>query len=406
MAPESREAPLRVLVAGGGVAGLEALLALRDMAANRVDVTLLSPQDDFVYRPLAVAEPFSMGHVHRFPLRQLTDDLGVQLVHGALERVDARHRHMITADGDELDYEALLVAIGAKAEEAVDGAMTWWPEGDPDALGGLLRDLEEGYVRSVAFVIPPRVAWPLPAYELALMTARQVSGMGIEDVKFTIVTPEDAPLGIFGTAASEAVAGELERAGVDVVTGAYVERRESDHLEIQPGARRLEAQRVVALPRAVGPHVAGLPADDAGFIPIDDHAQVVGLERVWAAGDGTAFPIKQGGLAAQQADAAASSIAALAGAGIAPEPFRPVLRGVLMTGEKPEFMSKDIGGGDGEGMAAAQRLWWPPVKIAGRYLAPYLSARDPDLAINPVGASEASVEVDVEVPPDSVEAPQ
>ncbi len=406
MAPESREAPLRVLVAGGGVAGLEALLALRDMAADRVDVTLLSPQDDFVYRPLAVAEPFSMGHVHRFPLRQLADDLGVHLIHGALERVDAERRSVIKADGEELGFEALLVAIGAKAEEAVEGAMTWWPEGDPDALGGLLRDLEEGYVRSVAFVVPPHVAWPLPAYELALMTARQVSGMGIEDVKFTIVTPEDAPLGIFGTAASEAVATELARAGVEVMTGAYVERREADHLEIQPGARRLEAQRVVALPRAVGPHVAGLPSDDAGFVPIDDHARVVGLERVWAAGDGTAFPIKQGGLAAQQADAAASSIAALAGAGIAPEPFRPVLRGVLMTGEDPEFMSKDIGGGDGEGMAAAQRLWWPPVKIAGRYLAPYLSARDPDLAIDPAGSSADSVKVDVEVPPDAAGAPR
>src|SRR6266542_2909989 len=117
MAPESREAPLRVLVAGGGVAGLEALLALRDMAADRVDVTLLSPQDDFVYRPLAVAEPFSMGHVHRFPLRQLTDDLGVHLIHGALERVDAERRSVIKADGEELGFEALLVAIGAKAEE-------------------------------------------------------------------------------------------------------------------------------------------------------------------------------------------------------------------------------------------------------------------------------------------------
>jgi sulfide:quinone oxidoreductase len=405
MAPESREAPLRVLVAGGGVAGLEALLALRDIAADRVDVTLLSPQDDFVYRPLAVAEPFSMGHVHRFPLRQLADDLRVQLVSGALERVDAEHQRVITADGEELGYEALLVAIGAKAEEAVEGAMTWWPEGDAEAFGGLLRDLEEGYVRSVAFAVPPRVAWPLPAYELALMTARQVAGMGIDDVKFTIVTPEDAPLAIFGTPASEAVAGELARAGIDVITSAYVERRASDHLDIQPGARRLEVQRVVALPRAVGPHVAGLPADDAGFVPIDDHAQVVGLDRVWAAGDGTAFPIKQGGLAAQQADAAASSIAALAGAGIAPEPFRPVLRGVLMTGGDPEFMSKEIGGGDGEGMAAAQRLWWPPVKIAGRYLAPYLSARDPDLAIGPASTSAANVEVDVEVPPNPVEAP-
>ena len=404
-APETHDARLRVLVAGGGVAGLEALLALTDMAADRVDVTLLSPQEDFVYRPLAVAEPFSMGHVHRYPLSQLTRDLGVRFVRGALDRVYADERLVTTVEGEPLGYEALLVATGAKAEVALEQALTWWPEGDPDAFGGLLRDLEQGYVRKVAFVVPPQVAWPLPAYELALMTAREVRGMGIDDAELTIVTPEDAPLGIFGKQAAEAVAAELAAAGVGIVTGAYVRGHTGGQLEIQPGARRVEVENVVALPRAAGPRVHGLPADDAGFIPTDQHGRVVGLERVWAAGDGTNFPIKQGGLAAQQADAAASSIAALAGAGIAPEPFRPVLRGVLMTGQAPQFMSSDIAGGGGEGQAAAHSLWWPPVKIAGRYLAPYLGARDPDLAIGAPGhRATGAVDVEVEVGPDRVGA--
>jgi sulfide:quinone oxidoreductase len=405
MDPDIHNEPLRVLVAGGGVAGLEALLALNDMAADRVDVTLLSPQEDFVYRPLAVAEPFSMGHVHRYPLSQLTRDLGARLVHGSLEHVDPHERLVTTVDGEPLGYEALLVATGAKAEVAIEHALTWWPEGDPDAFGGLLRDLEQAYVRRVAFVVPPNVAWPLPAYELALMAARQVQGMGIDDAQLTVVTPEDAPLGIFGNKATEAVAAELAAAGVEIVTGAYVQRREAGHLEIQPGARRLEVDSVVALPRATGPRVPGLPADDAGFIPTDEHGRVAGLQRVWAAGDGTDFPIKQGGLAAQQADAAASSIAALAGAGVAPEPFRPVLRGVLMTGEAPQFMSSDIAGGGGEGQAGARPLWWPPVKIAGRYLAPYLGARDPDLAIGAPGRrASGAVDVEVEVQPDPAQA--
>jgi sulfide:quinone oxidoreductase len=394
MTPDtSSDSPLRVLVAGGGVAGLEALLALRDMADNRVDVTLLCPQDNFVYRPLAVAEPFSMGRVHRYPLRRLTDDLGVEWVRGSLEAVDTDRGVVATSDGAELEYEALLVATGAKAVATVDHASTWWPEGDPEAYGGLLRDLEEGYTRRVAFVVPPHVAWALPAYELALMTARQVNGMGIDDATFTVVTSEDAPLSIFGRQASEAVLGQLALAGVEVMTNAYVDERASGRLTIKPGARTLEVDHVVALPSAIGPHVPGLPADDAGFIRTDDHGRVLGLDRVWAAGDGTDFPIKQGGLAAQQADAAASSIAALAGAGIDPEPFRPVLRGVLMTGAEPQFMSSDIAGGDGEGQTNTRALWWPPVKIAGRYLAPYLGARDPELAIE----SPAGVKVEVPV---------
>ena len=53
--------PLRVVIAGGGVAGLEAMLALRELAGDRVDIELLSPSDEFVYRPMLVAEPFGSG---------------------------------------------------------------------------------------------------------------------------------------------------------------------------------------------------------------------------------------------------------------------------------------------------------------------------------------------------------
>jgi sulfide:quinone oxidoreductase len=97
---------------------------------------------------------------------------------------------------------------------------------------------------------------------------------------------------------------------------------------------------------------------------------------VWAAGDATAFPIKQGGLAAQQADAAAQSIAAAAGVAIEPEPFHPVLRGVLLTGRGEHWIRRDVGGGAGEGEAKRHALWWPPTKVAGRYLAPYLAGLD------------------------------
>jgi sulfide:quinone oxidoreductase len=141
---------------------------------------------------------------------------------------------------------------------------------------------------------------------------------------------------------------------------------------MQPGARPLEARRVVALPRAVGPAVPGLPANRNGFIPVDRDGRVSGAGHVWAAGDAIAFPVKQGGLAAQQADAAAASIAAMAGAGVEPQPFHPVLRGVLLTGRGHEWLRHDVAGGGGEGDNSRRALWWPPTKVAGRYLSPYL----------------------------------
>lgn len=368
--------PFRVVVAGGGVAGLEAVLALRDLAGGRVELTLVSPDPEFVYRPMAVAEPFGRGHAARHMLEDIARDLGLELIHDALTEVDADRRTAITAEGDELAYDALLVAIGARSEPAYRRTLTWTPERDAELFAGLLADLEEGYSKRVAFVVAPGVAWALPAYELALMTAWQAWGMGQDDVEVTVYTPEDAPLGLFGTRATAALRHELEEAGVQAETGVYVAEDPDapGRLVLHPGARPLEAQRVVALPRAAGPALAGLPADARGFLPTDLHGRIPGVEAVWAAGDAIAFPVKQGGLAAQQADAAAEAIAAVAGADIEPRPFHPVLRGMMLTGRGSEWMRHQPAGGAGEGTASRHALWWPPTKIAGRYLSPYLAA--------------------------------
>ena len=390
---ESR--PLRVLVAGGGVAGLETLLALRHLAGERIERTLLTPEHEFVYRPMAVAEPFSRGLAQRHRLDAIAENLGARLVAGSLVDVDDQARAAVTSTGERLSYDALVVAIGAGSEPALARALTWTPESDEEIYGGLLRDVEEGYSKQVAFVVPPDVAWPLPAYELALMTAWDAHGMGIDDVQITIYTPESAPLQIFGAAASDALREDLDALGIRVRTGAHITERPEGGLVIEPGGQPLEAGRVVALPRAVGPALSGVVNDPGGFIRCDDHGQVDGSSTVWAAGDAIAFPVKQGGLAAQQADAAAEAIAARAGADVHPQPFRPVLRGVLLTGRGQAWMRR----GDGDGEAQRRALFWPPTKIAGRYLSPYLAELDRAQAIGEAPQpSGQPVELDLAVP--------
>jgi sulfide:quinone oxidoreductase len=390
--------PFSVVVAGGGVAGLEAVLGLRDLAGERIAITLLSPEPDFVYRPMAVAEPFGRGRAAHHELADIADDLGVDLVADALTAVDDARRIAITGSGNELSYDALLVAVGADSEPAFRRVFTWTPERDPELYAGLLADLEQGYSKRVAFVVPPGVAWALPAYELALMTAWQVWGMGQDDVQVTIYTPEDAPLALFGPRASAAVRHDLEEAGVRAETGVLVAEDPATpgRLVLHPGRRVLEAHRVVALPRPAGRAPAGLPADARGFLPTDLHGKVAGRAAVWAAGDAISFPVKQGGLAAQQADAAAEAIAANAGADVTPRPFRPVLRGLMLTGRGSDWMRREVAGGGGEDSVSRRALWWPPTKIAGRYLSPYLAARDhtpaPDGVAPPPGEA---VELDL-----------
>jgi sulfide:quinone oxidoreductase len=261
----------------------------------------------------------------------------------------------------------------------VEGAQTWWPDGDPETYGGLLRDVEEGYAKSLAIVVPPGAVWPLPAYELAIMTAGEARELGQDDVRVTVVTPERTALSLFGEQAGRAVADELERAGVQLVTGA-VARKGDGGLLLEPSGERLEVQRVFAVPRLLGPAIEGLAADEEGFVLTGDDGRVQGAERTWAAGDGIDSPLKFGGLATQQARIAVAGIARLAGVENVPDPGEPVVQGRLLVGGRTRRLR---GRGDG----ASAPLWWPQGKVAGEYLprwlaehgfAPPVSAPPPD----------------------------
>jgi sulfide:quinone oxidoreductase len=373
--------PHRVVVAGGGVAGIEALLALHALAADRVELTLVSPTPDFVYRPLAVAEPFALGHRRRTPLTEAARAANATFIHAGLADVDAAKRTVHLTDGQTLPYDALVLATGAASEPALGPAhvFNWDDTCEVEQIGGLVRDLEEGYTKRLAIVVPPGPGWPLPAYELSMLIASDARGMGMKP-EIILITPEHAPLAIFGPRAVEVVTDELERAGVQVELNAYaqVDVGPPMGVVIRPSGRRIETNHILALPRLRGRAPGGIPSDPDGFVRVDDHCRVGGVEGVWAAGDGIDFPVKFGGLAAEQADAAAADIAADAGAVVERTPFRPVLRGRLITSQGPRYLRYDAAGGGGEGEATTHTLWWPPGKVNGRYLAPWLAARDED----------------------------
>jgi sulfide:quinone oxidoreductase len=368
--------PFRVLVAGGGVAGIEALLTLRDLAGERVELTLLDPQPSFVHRPLLVAEPFARDRARHVPLAEVARDTGAQLVPDVIARVVDEDRVAVTQGGRRLRYDALLLATGATSVPAYRDVLSWDERHGNERMAGLLADIEQGYVRRLAFVVPPGPSWPLPAYELALMTARRAWGVQ-QSPQITLITPEPAPLALFGRAATAAIRAELGEAGIGFHGCSYadVEKGHATTLVLHPGMRRIEVDRVVALPRLLGRAPAGVPADAAGFLAVDAHGRVHGTRHVWAAGDGVAFPVRFGGLAAEQADAAAESIAAAAGVDLVPRPFRPVLRGQVLTGGGARFLRHAAGRGAGDGVVSDQPLWWPPGKVAGLRLGPYLAAR-------------------------------
>lgn len=363
---------MKVIVAGGGVAGLEATLALRDLAGARVEVTMIAPQPEFVYRPMTVREPFAATSARRHDLATMAADMGARLVADELARVDAGARLAHTAGGATYSYDALVLALGGRRSVRFRHATTIDDRCLDAQLHGLLQDIELGYVRSVAFVIPARMAWPLPIYELALMTARRAYDMSMQ-VAITVVTPEPAPLAVFGDGAGPEISELLARAGIAVETSADAGVPTPGTVVIFPGTRRVDADRVIALPELAGPSVRGLPVGAHGFLAVDSHCRLRGIDRVYAAGDATDFPIKHGGLAALQADTCALDIAALAGAPVEPRPYRPEIRGMLLTGAAPLYLSARLVAGRGfESEISETPGWSPPVKIAAKYLAPYL----------------------------------
>jgi sulfide:quinone oxidoreductase len=391
-------AGFRVVIAGGGVAALEAALALGHLAPGHTDITVIAPNSELVYRPVTVREPLAYALARRYRLAPIVQHGGATLLADELAWVNPAKQVAHTETGKKVHYDALLLALGARAQPRYKLALTIDDRGLDKTLRGLIGDVEGGFIDSLAFVIPPHrrsasrkrisrsraaltpsrshVAWPLPLYELALMAAGRANDMNI-GLSVSIITPEDAPLAIFGTAASKAVAELLARTGVHTITSANAEVPRPGEIEINSGERRLQAERVIALPELYGPSVRGIPSGEDGFIAVNSYGLVPGAGPVFAAGDATEFAVKHGGIAAQQADTAAGTIAALAGARVTPEPFHPVIRGTLLTDGKPLYLTARMTAGHRFSSEITDTpTWSPATKIAAQYLAPYLDAQD------------------------------
>ncbi len=363
----------RIAICGGGVAAIESLLGLRALLGLAPHLDLIAPNRRFVYEPLAVAEPFGLAHARRFDLAEIAQEYGAQLHVASLQAVEHDKRRVVLSSGTMLPYDRLIVAVGARRATWLPGALDFTGAADVAAFTDLLGQLDRGEIERIAFAPPSATGWTLPAYELALLTASRVADRHLTDVQLTVVTPEQTPLAGFGPTASRAMRDVLADRGIRLKAGDPAEALQRGSLRLRSGVV-IAVDQVVALPELQGPSLAGLPADDSGFIEIDEHARVVGQDGVYAAGDATTYPVKQGGIATQQADAAVESIAASLGAGVTPSPFSPVLRGMLLTGVSPTYLRAAVSSElPGQGELAGDPLWWPPTKIAGRYLGPYLA---------------------------------
>jgi sulfide:quinone oxidoreductase len=373
--PSSRAAhdPLRVVIAGGGVAALEALVALRQMAPGRVAPVVVTDATDFSYRALLVGEPFGLGAPRHYPLATLCADLGAELISDRVAEV-LPEQHVVRTGAGLIAYDVLLLCPGARLYPAFQDGLTFDRELSPEDFDDALADLDEGLAPHIAVVVPDEVSWTLPAYEVALLTAAWGERRHPGESCVTVITHEREPLEVFGPAVTEGVRQVLSEARVALRCGVHPDVVTATSL--RAGGAWIGADRIVSLPLLGGPRLPGLPCDAHGFIPVDDHGRVRDVDDVYAAGDAAVSAIKQGGLAAQQAAIAVADIARRAGAEDLEELPAAVLRAVLLTRHGPRFLRAELGDVAGTSTFSAEPLWWPPTKVSSRWLGPYLARLD------------------------------
>lgn len=375
--------PLSVVIAGSGFAAVEAGLALRALAADRVRLKFVSPQPILRYRPEATTEVFGDGPPRTYDLRAVAGQLKAEIRVARLQSVASKVRQARLSSGERLDYDALVLAIGSRAQNSIPGATTFRDQRDVPGLRRLLAGIETGGITRLVFAVPSGSSWPLPLYELALLAARHGVACG-GDLDLTLVSSESEPLEIFGAQGSHTVADLLDEQGVRFRGGcAPLAVRRDGALELA-GAAALPADAVVTIPQLTAHRIAGVPASWWGFVPTDRCGRVQDLDDVYAAGDMTAYPVKQGGLAAQQADRIANTIARGLGLPVREPDERLVLQAHLVGGDVPLFLRAELDWQGRPTAATASHLdhsaEFGSTKVLGRYLAPYLEELEPTAA--------------------------
>jgi sulfide:quinone oxidoreductase len=344
------------------------VLALRATAGDLVAITLVAPEASFSYRAMAVAEPFGYARPVDVPLTRITAAHDVEHIRARVKAVEGPQSEVLLSDGRRVDYDALIVATGAAPRPWLHGALSFGGPAAVAEMRELLARLASGDVESVVFASAPGQQWTLPLYELALMTTAWCADQGVTGVRLAIATQEGAPLEMVGPATSRAVRELLADRGIGLRTDAQAERHRDGVLRLSTG-RSLEADAVVTMPVLEGFAPSGVPVDHDGFVIVGRYCEVPGVPGAYAAGDGADFQVKQGGLAAQQADVAVASILHDLRLAAEPQPFDPVLLALLMTGVAAAYLRGEAA----HDVVSFEALWWPPTKIAGRHLGPFLA---------------------------------
>ncbi|MCH7229793.1 FAD-dependent oxidoreductase [Glycomyces sp. L485] len=341
----------RVVIVGGGFAGLETAFTLRGHLGQRVELVLVADRHDFLFKPNTIYIPFGGEEAKlRIPLELPAGRRGIELVAGSLSRVDTDDKRIELVDGTRVDYDYLVLATGsAMRPEEIPGlaehAQGIWTTEQMRSLGASLDEVltaaRQGAQRHVLFLVPPGNKCAGPLYEIAFMLETWLRRHHVRDrVCITFATFESTYVQAFGSGLDHVVSEEFAHRGLNGYTEAVATRVEPDRVAFADGTVHTYDLLVSFAPYVAAADFPNLPTDERGFLLTDMLTRrVEGVRDVYAPGDAGDFPVKQAFLAFLQADAVADDIASRVDPAAVPNPrrFDPVSMCVMEMFDKATF---------------------------------------------------------------------
>ncbi len=293
----------RVLILGAGTGGL---VAANHLARRGYNVTVVEKSDYHLFQPGMLWIAFRGHDPHRY-MRKVEDllDPGVTLVKGTVEKIDLGERRVGLSDGRSLDYDILIVALGASLDyDAIPGhkglleAYGDYYAGPWEAarLWEHIRELREG--RLVIAAGDPLYKCPPAPHKAAFLAADTLRARGskaevVLALPFTRVYPAE-PM-------SDIIEEKLSEKGVRVETMFTVDSIEDGKLVALEGGE-LEYTVAAVIPPHRGPSVEVEPSeavDDDGFFRVDKYTlQIRGFDDAYAVGDCNDAPTSKTGVTA------------------------------------------------------------------------------------------------------------
>ena len=303
----------RVLVLGGGFAGVEAAIYLRK---QQIEVTLVSDRDYFYIYPTSIWIP--TGEVTKedvsVPLDKLAMKHGFQLIVDPVQAVDAMTKDVILKSGRTLkDFNYVVLALGQ--DKLVHKGMehTLSICGKPEEAVALYEKLDE-LVRkgsgkiAMGFGGNPKDTSAVrggPAFEVLFNVHNYLKKKGVrKDFELTFFAPMEKPGQKMGEKALVMMDKMFKSLDIKKQAGIKIAEFVEDGIVFEDGSK-IDSDLTMFISAGTGHNIlkdAGLPLSDAGFVVTNEYNEIEGFEGMYAIGDsaslmGPEWRAKQGHVA-------------------------------------------------------------------------------------------------------------